>query len=367
MGLLVFYIIFVVSVSFLCSLLEAVTLSINDTYIRQLQNQKRRSGDILKALKKDIDRPLAAILTLNTVANTLGAAGVGAQVLKLYGNEAVAIASGALTFVILIFSEIIPKTIGALHWKKIAPGASILILWLIRLLYPFVLMSEVIADLISKGRNEGPVFTREEIITSAEIGQEEGTIQHKEKMVIRNLLRLNNIFVKDVMTPRSVLVALPNTLTVDQAIEKYSPIPFSRIPVYGQDLDDIKGIVLRYELLETYGKDKGDTTELESILQNVSRISDETSVASALDQFIKRKEHLFVATDRHGKTTGLVTLEDTIETLLGVEIVDEFDSVEDMRQFALEQWKNRRHGRRTSRVVRSLISEMANEGKKNEE
>ncbi|MCB0394128.1 MAG: HlyC/CorC family transporter [Bdellovibrionales bacterium] len=364
MGVLIVYLITVITVSFGCSLMESVILSVNDTFIRQLRDKKSKAGQILFTLKKDIDRPLAAILTLNTVANTLGSAGVGAQVLKIYGDTYVALASGILTFVILVFSEIIPKTLGALYWRKLAPVLAPIIAMLIKILYPFVYLAEHMGDWIAKGQERGPVFTREELITTADIGLEEGVLLKKEGIIIRNLLRLHNVFVKDIMTPRSVVVALPENLNIDQAIEKYSPLPFSRIPVYGNDLNDIKGLVLRYEMLEIYGDDQGANESLAKITHPVMKVSEDSSVSQALDLFIKHQEHIFIATDKTGATVGIVTLEDTIETLLGVEIVDEFDSVEDMRKFAHEQWKKRVHSRHTSRVVRSLLYEMAQEGQK---
>jgi CBS domain containing-hemolysin-like protein len=344
--------------------MESVMLSVNDTFIRQLRDKKHRSGDILYRLKKEIDRPLAAILTMNTVANTLGSAAIGAQVLKIYGEPAVAIASGILTFLILVFSEIVPKTLGALYWRGLCIYVGPMVQILIYVLYPFVYLFEHLADLIARGREKGPVLTREEIITAADIGLEEGIIHKKEQIIIRNLLRLNKIFVKDIMTPQSVVVAFPTGLTIDQAIEKYNPLPFSRIPVYGKDLNDIKGMILRYEMMEAYGNDEGTNVSITKLIHPIIKISEVASVSQALDMFIKTQDHLFIATDKSGNTTGIVTLEDTIETLLGVEIVDEFDSVEDMRKFAHEQWVKRSHGRQRSQVVKSVIYEMSQEDKR---
>lgn len=357
MGLLIFYFLFVLSVSFFCSLLESVILSVNESFIRQLQGQKAKAGDMLYALKSEIDRPLAAILSLNTISNTLGAALIGATVMKLYGNEWVALTSGCLTFCILIFSEIIPKTIGALYWKKLAIPATYFIKYLIFLLYPLVKLCEFIADLTAFGKHP-PLFTRDELIATAEISQEEGAIQHKERDVIKNLLRLNKIFVKDIMTPKSVIVALSADFSVRQIVKKYPSMPFSRIPIYKSGMDDIIGLVLRYELLETYAQASGKTL-LGEICHSVHTVSEAQSVATTMDEFIKKKEHIFIVVNGKGQTTGLVTLEDVIETLLGVEIVDEFDSVEDMRQFALKQSQKRGHKRRTSRVVSSLLQEIS--------
>ena len=332
-------------------------LSVNESFIRQLQSQRAKSGDVLSALKKDIDRPLAAILSLNTISNTLGASLIGATVMKIYGNEWVAITSGFLTFCILIFSEIIPKTIGALYWKKLAIPATYCIKNLILLLYPLVKLCEFIADLTAFGKHP-PIFTRDELIASAEISQEEGAIQNKERDVIKNLLRLNKIYVKDVMTPKSVVVALSAEFSVGQMVKKYPSLPFSRIPIYKKGMDDIVGVVLRYELLETYAQASGKTL-LGEICHPIHKVPETQSIATTLDEFIKKKEHIFIAQNDDGQTTGLVTLEDAIETLLGVEIVDEFDSVEDMRQFALKHSQRRSQKRRTSRVVSSLIQEIS--------
>ena len=341
----------------MCSLLESVILSVNESFIRQLQGQKSKSGDILYILKKDIDRPLAAILSLNTISNTLGASLIGATVMRLYGNEWIAIASGSLTFCILIFSEIIPKTIGAIYWKRLATPVAYCIKHLIILLYPFVKLCEFIADIIASGKHP-PLFTRDELIASAEISQEEGAIQHKERDVIKNLLRLNKIYVKDVMTPKSVIVALSADFSVGQMVKKYPSLPFSRIPIYRNGMDDIVGLIFRYELLETYAQASGKTL-LEEICHPIHKIPETQSVATTMDEFIKKKEHIFIVVNEEGDTVGLVTLEDVIETLLGVEIVDEFDSVEDMRQFALKQSQKRSQKRRTSRVVSSLIQEIS--------
>lgn len=341
MGLLLTFALIAVATSFLCSLLESVILSTTFTHIELLKKQGRKSGLVLDALKHEIDRPLAAILTLNTAANTLGASGVGAQIHNLYGDQAVAIGSAVLTLFILVISEIIPKTIGALYWKQLSGFASTTIKWMIWITYPFVKMSEVIADILQPGAGRAKKVTREEMIASAEIGESEGTLKKKETLIIKNLLRLDKIYTKDVLTPRSVLVALPKHLTVKEVIDKFSPIPFSRIPVFEHNLDSITGVVLRYKILESSALDD-DSLKLDDLAQPVHVIQETETVAHCLDEFIKRREHLFIVTDAYGTTVGLVTLEDCIETLLGVEIVDEFDSVEDMRQFALEQWEKRK-------------------------
>ena len=374
---LIFYFIFVLTISFFCSLLESVILSVKDSFVGQLQNQKPMSGKVLHLLRKDIDRPLAAILTLNTVSNTLGAALISATVMKLYGSEMVAIISGILTFCILIFSEIIPKTIGAIYWRVLAIPSAYIIKYLIVLLYPIVSFCEFIAYLTTFGRKRPPLYTRDELIATAEISQEEGSIKHQERNVIKNMLRLDKIYIKDVMTPKSVMVALPADVSVGQIVKKYPSIPFSRIPIYKMGMDDIVGVVLRYELLEVYAQ--GNTKEtlltssnsnklrvvgtlhttLRGMCHSIHKVLENQSIGTTLNEFLKYKEHIFIAVDREGKTTGLITLEDALETLLGVEIMDEFDSVEDMRQFALEQSEKRHKKRITSQTMHSLIQEIS--------
>ncbi len=339
MSALLAFVLLAVLVSFLCSLLEAVILSISAPYIAVSVKQGKRSGRILKELKSQIDRPLAAILTLNTVSHTVGAAGVGAQVHKIYGDGFVTISSALLTLTILIFSEIIPKTLGASNWKSLAPFAAYVTLGLIYAMYPFVWLSEKLYGWLSPDRENS--LTREEMIMSAEISASEGGIRPKESAIIKNLLMLDNIKVMDIMTPRAVIYALEKGQLVGEIIESHRPIRFSRIPVFVDDLDHIEGIVHRYKILEASSHDM-DNISINSMITPVHSIPENISVAAALDQFIKRREHVFIVVDEYGSTTGLVSLEDAIETLLGVEIVDEFDSVADMRQYALDLWRERK-------------------------
>ncbi len=343
MSLLLFYLGLALLISFLCSLLEATLLTTSHAHIAILKKKGQVAGQLLAHFKEEIDRPLAAILTLNTIAHTIGAAGVGAQVLALFGNEFVTAGSILLTLCILIFSEIIPKTLGATYWKKLAPFTAHTLKILIFALYPFVIISEKISDLMETDNNKERV-TREEVIVSAERGEDDGTLQQKETRIIKNLLRLNNIYVRDVMTPRSVVVALPQKITIAEVIDKHSHIPFSRIPIYQSSIDDISGVVLRYKILEASSNDQ-HTLRLQDLKSEVHSIQDTDSIAMTLDEFIKRKDHIFIVNDKYGTTEGIITLEDCIETLLGVEIVDEFDSVEDMRQLALEQWEKRKKKR----------------------
>lgn len=341
MTLLVFYLFTAIFISFLCSLLESTILSVGPAYIAMLQKEKHHRANLLADLKLNIDKSLAAILTLNTISHTIGAAGVGAEVQKLYGNEYIAATSGVLTFVILVFSEIIPKTLGAVHAKSLAPFCAVVIKYMIYLTYPFVVLSELLHDLLnSKGEEEGSI-TREEMIVTAEIGADEGAIQKNESLVIQNLLTLNKLEVRDIMTPRSVIFALDADDSVGEVFKEHKSIEFSRLPVYKDSPDSIIGVVLRYKLMEAYSQDLDDL-KLEKLAKPIHSVPETITVAACMDQFIKRKEHIFMVVDEYGSPDGIVTLEDVVETLLGVEIVDEFDSVEDLRKHARELWQTRK-------------------------
>ena len=320
--------------------MEAVMLSTTQVYIRAVIKKKKAYGFILKSLKSQINRPLSAILTLNTFANMVGAAGVGAQVHTLYGNSYVTLASLLLTLVILIVSEIIPKTVGANYWRSLAPLVTYSVRGLIFLLYPAVWFSEKLNRLLSRRKTAS--VTREDMIVTAEMGASEGAIGQKESRVIKNLLMLDTLKVSEIMTPRTVIMAFDKKKTIKQVMENSQPIRFSRVPVYEESLDQVVGFIHRYKILEAYSHDLFDIT-LEEYMKPLHSVPDHISVAAVLDQFIKRKEHIFIAVDSYGVLTGLVSLEDAVETLLGVEIVDEFDSVADMRQYALEQWQKRKN------------------------
>jgi CBS domain containing-hemolysin-like protein len=350
MAMLLTYLFLAVFVSFLCSLLEAVLLSISPSFLALKAKEKKNFGIILQKMKEDVDRPLAAILTLNTIAHTIGAAGVGAQVQTIYGDQFVAIGSAILTFVVLIFSEIIPKTVGASNWQSLAPFTAYTLRFLMSALFPIVFFTEKISDLFGGGKIHK--LTREEMIVTAEIGADHGTLKKKESNIIKNLLMLDNIYVYDIMTPRSVMMSLDGNFTVAQVMEKYKPIRYSRIPVFEGDLDNVQGMVHRYEILEAFSNDLDDKKMLE-LITPIHTVPENISVSACLDQLIHRNEHIFLTVDDYGSTTGLVTLEDAIETLLGVEIVDEFDSVADLRAYALEQWKKRKKTKNFEQVTSS--------------
>ena len=355
LGLVLFFLLALL-VSFFCSLMEAVILSVRHPYVEVLIADGRKSGHLLKSLKDKIDRPLAAILTLNTVANTVGAAGVGAQALTLCRQAApeneflgisegyvVGVASAVLTASILVISEIIPKTLGTVYCKQLAPVSAYCIAGLIRALKPIVVSSEWLARLISPKSIQKKV-SREEMAASARLGHIEGSLHTQESRIIENLLRLSQVRVRDILTPRSVLLAFQQEMTVAEVVKKHRPIRFSRIPVYGKDLDDITGFVLRYEVLQAYSEGRS-SERLSGLSQPIHAIPDTKSVGAVLEEFIERREHMFLVVDEYGGTAGIITLEDAIETLLGAEIVDELDSVADMRELALRLAERRKQSR----------------------
>lgn len=339
MSLLIFFILMTVVISFTCSLLESVLLSISPAYIALAKKDGRKSAKNLEEFKTSIDKPLTAILTVNTFANMIGATGVGAQTLKVFGDVYMAAASVILTFLVLIFGEIIPKTIGATYWKKLAGFAASMIRILMFFTYPIVAFSEFFYS--KWGVKRSNAVTREEMIVTAEMGADEGAIHEKESTIIQNLLKLDEILIRDIMTPRSVVSAYEHKTTVEDLTKENKTIRFSRIPLYNKSFDNVVGLLHRFKLMEAVQQDL-DTLTLDKLMVPIHSVPDSISVSAAIDQFIKRKEHLFLVVDAYGSPTGIVTLEDAIETLLGVEIVDESDSVVDMREHAMEQWKKRK-------------------------
>ncbi|MAV16486.1 MAG: hypothetical protein CMG08_06750 [Candidatus Marinimicrobia bacterium] len=339
-GRITIFLILALGVSFLCSLLEAIILSVTWSHIEILSKDDNRGGQRLKELKEDIDVPLAAILTLNTISHTIGAAGVGSEFNKL-GNEWFTVASIILTILILVFSEIIPKTLGAIYWKKLAPSSAYMLDVLIWITWPIVIVLNSFSRRISEGNEDQKEMTREEMIAVAEMGENQGALEKQETQVIKNLLTMDKILAEDVMTPSTVMLTFQRKDKVGKIVDDHSPIPFSRIPVREENLDDIIGVVFRSKIMELYGEGKSDIP-MEDLISELSTVNPEDSIATLLDEFLKKREHIFLVVDEYGTTQGIITLEDAVETLLGAEIVDESDSVEDMRQLARELWEKRR-------------------------
>lgn len=340
-------VILTVVISFIASLMEAVILSTNQSFVALAVEQKKPYGPLLERHLEKIGRPLSAILTINTITNIVGSSLVAYRVQQIFGETILTLFSGMLSLLILIFCEVIPKSLGANHWKTLAPYGAYIVQIMIFIVYPAVWLIETVSAKLSKN-NEQPEVTRDEFIMTAQIGAEEGTLKAKESTIIKNLLMLDKIFVSDVMTPRTVLFAIEDTETVEDVFNKFKPIRFSRIPVFKDNLDNIIGMTSRYKILEALSHDGEHNKKIGELLTPIATVSERMHVYQLLDFFIKEKEHLVLAIDEYGVVTGLVTLEDAIETLLGVEIVDEYDNVEDMRKYALEQWQIRKQKLRKS-------------------
>ncbi len=339
MGLLVFYLVLAIAVSFLCSILEAVILSVTPSFIALKEQEEPKKGALLRSQKEDIDRPLSAILTLNTIAHTVGAAGVGAQAQVVFGNAYVSITSAILTLVILVFSEIIPKTLGAIYWKSMALFAARVIRVLIWLTYPFVKLSKGITVLLSRGEKE-PSLSREEFSAMADQGVQEGIFEEGESNIFKNLIRFSSLRVEDIMTPRIVVVRFQQNTTIADVLSRGEEIQVSRIPVFGETEEDITGYILKIDLYSNLANGNESKT-LKEIKRDVLIVPERTTVKMLLERLLENKEHIAVVVDEYGGLAGVVTMEDVVETLLGIEIVDEIDAIEDMQKLAREKWRNR--------------------------
>jgi len=332
MDLLVLYFLAAVIISFICSVLESVLLSVTMPYISVLEKERPSAGDLLKSHKQNINKSIASILILNTVANTLGAAAVGAQAEHVFGRGAVFYVSIVLTFAILFFAEIIPKTIGATYWKQLAPFAAYVIRFFIWVTYPVILMTLFVTNRIKKG-DEGHSLTKEELLESALLSEDEGVLDEQESDIIENILKLDEIKVHDILTPRSVVFALEGHRTIDDIVKNEPDIfKYSRIPVYNRNIEEVTGMIMTKQLFAQALKD--NTIALKNIQKDIYRINEQVPVSWALDLFIEKKEHMFLVLDKYDQVEGIVTLEDCVETILGVEIVDESDAHVDMRELA---------------------------------
>ncbi len=340
MDLLILYFSLAVVISFICSVLESVLLSVNMAYVSVLEKNRPRAGSLLRAQKISINKSIASILILNTIANTLGAAAVGAQAEKIYGAGAVFYVSIILTFVILFFSEIIPKTIGATHWKSLAPIAAYVIRFFVWITYPIILMTLFVTNRINKD-DEHMSLTKAELIESTLMSEDEGLLDEQESDVIENILLLDRIKVQEILTPRTVVFGLDGNRTIKDIVEKEEDIfKFSRVPVYDGDIENITGMVMTKKIFKEALTD--DSVTLKSIQKVIFKVNENIPVSMALDLFIKKKEHMFLVLDSYDQTEGIVTLEDCVETILGVEIVDESDSDADMREVAKHKMRMKR-------------------------
>jgi len=336
--LLLTYFFIAVGISFLCSILEAVLLSITPAYIEVLKENKPKTGQRLEKQKKDIDLSIGAILTLNTFAHTLGAAGVGAEAARMFGEEYMFYISAILTILILIFSEIIPKTMGAYYWKELSTFSSIIIKLLIFITYPLLILMKKITTLISGGKSTN-LITKDEIEATVAMGEEAGIIKGRHTNIIENILELSKIRVKDIHTPRNVMFSIQEDVLLESLknkdtsqIETQKLKTYSRIPIYNENFDDIVGMILSKEFFYELNEDK--LKDDKQIIKPLFKINENIPVSKLIDLFLARKEHMFIVVDNYDQTEGIVTLEDALETLLGDEIVDELDQNIDMREVA---------------------------------
>ena len=313
MGLLLIFLFGALAISFLCSLLESVLMSTPISYISMKEEEGDRNAIVFSKLKDNPDRPLTAILSLNTIANTVGAAGVGQQATLLFGSHWFGVVSAVMTLLILIFSEIVPKTIGTYHWKSLT--------WLSHIMN---------------------TISREEVSAMANIGEEEGVIDNSENKVIQNIIKLDDIKAYDVMTPRVVAAIAPEYMTLKQFYKQEELSHYSRIPVYSDSPEFITGYIMRYDVLENLAEDKFDT-RLRSIKRKIAAFHEETSVGDIWQSLLRTKDQIALIIDDYGCFQGIITLEDIIETILGMEIIDENDTITDMQQYAKERWLKRKN------------------------
>jgi CBS domain containing-hemolysin-like protein len=326
--------------SFLCSVAEAVLLSVSPSFIAYAGKQGKPFADRLKDVKSNIDRSLAAILTLNTIAHTVGAGGAGAEAAAYFGERWVGVAMAVLTLLILFLSEIIPKTLGAVYWRSLAGPTATFVRWLVVILYPFIWVSELLTRLITGGRSVHP-FSREEFAALADIGVERGQIDVEESRIVKNILRFRDRRVHAIMTPRTVVFALQQDLTVDAALTEYPDPPFSRIPIFGKDLDDVQAFVLKVDLMREKLAGQGSRT-LRELARELEVVTETNSLEAVFERLLDDRLHLLLGLDEFGGMAGLVTLEDVVETLIGMEIVDEYDEIDDLQELARQKWEKRR-------------------------
>ena len=340
MLLLFFYLFLALFVSFLCSVLESVLLSTSISFLNVKEENGNKSATTFIKLKNDIDKPLSAILSLNTVAHTIGAAGVGAQATLLFGEIYFGLISAILTLLILIFSEIIPKTIGARYWRRLALASGVIINIMIIITYPLVIISGYVTRLFSGDEKELSV-SREELSAMAKIGTDEGVFEEKENKIIQNLIRLKTVKVTDIMTPRVVVTIADENMTLEEFLVKKEFLHYSRIPIYSDNIENITGYVFRQTVFEKLAEDRVDL-KLSDIRREIVVVHEFQTLISLWELLLKKKEHIALIVDEYGGMDGIATMEDIIETLLGLEIVDERDKVTDMQQYARERWKERK-------------------------
>jgi CBS domain containing-hemolysin-like protein len=339
--LLIFYVLLALLVSFFCSVLESTLLTVTPTSIEAAKSRGAKWGPRMEALKNDIDRPLSAILTLNTIAHTMGAAGAGAEYARLYGNAYEAVFAGMLTLAILIVTEIIPKSLGAHFAPQLAGPVSWLLPWLVRFLAPLVWLSRQVTRLITFGKARQMPHHREELLAVAQLGERSGELRTEEQTIVKNLMNLGKAHVRDIMTPRSVVFSLPQDTLLTEFPGLVADKPFSRIPIYENNSDEVTGFVLRSDALLALLQGPKVGATLASVLRPLEMVLEHLELDRLFRRFIKERHQIMLVMDELGSVAGLVTLEDVVETIFGFEIVDEQDEVADLQDYARQLWKER--------------------------
>ena len=339
MALLLTYFFLALSISFLCSIAESTLLSVSLSFVKTKEEQGRKGVRVLKKLKEHIDRPLSSILSFNTIANIIGAAGVGAQATAIWGEAYFGVVSATLTITILLFSEILPKSIGARYWRVLAIPVALMVNVMIYLMYPVVWISKGITRLVSGNKPQEKV-SREEIAALTDIGLEEGIFAESESKTIKNLIRLRSIKANEVMTPRTVVAAIAENSLLSGFFDDPEVHRFSRFPVYDKNPDNITGYVLKYDITDQLGKGNGNMP-IRDIRRHVVICFENITIPKLFDILLEKKEQIAVLVDEYGGMSGIVTIEDIIETIFGFEIIDERDAQADMQQLAKDRWRAR--------------------------
>jgi len=352
---LILYITMAIALSFLCSLLEAALLSTPNSFIQTEAQGGNRAATLMKEHKQNIDGPITSILTLNTFAHTFGAAGAGAEAVAVFGSQWASLITVIMTLLILIFSEIIPKTVGAVYWKQLFNFAAYTIKVMVIVFYPAVWAFNYLTRIIAPD-NERPTITRRELEMMAQISATEGSLEKSESRIVTNLFRLSTVKVWDIMTPRTVMLAFPRNLTVDEILDNgQRSMPYSRIPIYNETSDNITGFVLRHDIFRAAASDKHDTP-LHTLERPIHFVPETMTVTKVLEEFVARQQHIFVVFDEYGGTAGIITMEDAVESLLGIEITDESDVVADLRQLAQQRYERQQDLIQTAKVVPALTA-----------
>ena len=336
MTALFFYLFLALFISFICSLVEAILLTMSKSYLASIQENNVWVKSFI-SLKENIDKPLSAILTLNTIAHTIGAAGVGAEITRIYGDNYLALASALLTILILFFSEIIPKTIGATYWKFLAKFAYFTLKIMLFITYPLVVVSMKITRVFAPQKNNK--ITREQLSAMANLGYDEGVFSMQENRIIQNLIDLKMVKASDILTPRVVVFSADENLTIEEFCNDKNYLQFSRIPIYSNQIENITGYIFLQDVIEKKSNTKNLNIKLKTLKRDILTVPKTINVLLLFNQLLERKEHMSIVVDEYGGLSGIITTEDIIETLIGLEIIDETDKVVDMQKFAKQKWK----------------------------